>query len=135
MELSRQADYAIRAMVDLASAPVEPRACTRAIAQRQQIPQSFLPRIVAALGRARLIQTFRGNAGGIALARDASQISLLEVIQAVEGPLCLNRCTHQPSRCPRDQTCSVHPIWRQAQNYLNQLLSHTTLADLANKSN
>ena len=132
MELSRQADYAIRAMVDLASRADEPRVQTKDIAQRQQIPNAFLPRIIASLSRAQLIHTYRGNQGGIALARSASQISLLDVIQAIEGPIRLNRCTSQPSRCDRDHFCRVHPVWAQAQNYLNQLLGGTKLTDLVN---
>ncbi len=130
MELSRQADYAVRAMVELASRADEPRIQTREIAHRQQIPNAFLPRIIASLSRAQLIHTYRGNQGGISLARPGSQISLLDVIQAIDGPIRLNRCTYQPSRCDRDHFCRVHPVWRQAQDYLNQLLGGTKLTDL-----
>ncbi len=130
MELSRQADYAVRAMVDLATSPMGTRVLTSEIAKRQEIPVSFLPRIVAALGKAQLVQTFRGKDGGILLARPAVDICLLDVIQAVEGPICLNRCTYQPSRCNRAAFCRVHPIWQQAQDYIDQLFRRTTLADL-----
>ncbi len=130
MELTRQADYAVRAMVDIASLSASIRARTAEIAQRQQIPESLLPRIVAALSRAGLVETFKGNEGGVALARPASQISLLEVIQALDGPICLNRCTYDPSRCDRVSFCAVHPVWRHLQDYMNQLLSNTKLADL-----
>ncbi len=130
MELSRQADYAVRAMVELASHANEQRVQTRDIAHRQQIPIALLPRIIASLSRAQLIRTYRGNRGGIALARPASQTSLLDVIEAVDGPICLNRCTYEPSRCDRDHFCRVHPVWRQAQSYLHQLLGGTKLTDL-----
>jgi Rrf2 family protein len=134
MELSRQADYAVRAMVDLAAASQGTRVLTSEIAARQDIPQSFLPRIIALLGKAQLVQTFRGKDGGIALSRPAKEINLLEVIEAVEGPICLNLCTHQPSRCERSGFCRVHPIWQKANGYLAQLLETTTLADLADGS-
>ena len=130
MELSRQADYAVRAMVDIAAFPHGERVLTSEIARRQQIPETFLPRIVAALNRAQLVRTFRGNAGGVSLARPASEISVLDVVQAVDGPICLNRCTYEPSRCERYTFCRVHPLWKQAQNALNQILGGTTLADL-----
>lgn len=130
MELSRQADYAVRAMVDVASFPTGTRVLTSAIAQRQQIPESFLPRIVSALNKAQLLQTFRGNDGGVTLAKPATEISMLDVVRAIEGPICLNRCTYQPSRCERITFCRVHPVWRKAQDYLNRLLGETTLADL-----
>lgn len=130
MELSRQADYAVRAMVDVASLSTGVRARTSEIAQRQQIPESLLPRIVAALSRAGLVETFKGNDGGVALARPASQISLLEVVKAVDGPICLNRCTYEPSRCDRISFCSVHPVWQHLQEYLNEYLDNTKLLDL-----
>ena len=133
MELSRQADYAVRTMVDLASLPEHSRALTSEIAKRQQIPESFLPRIISALSKAQLIRTFRGNNGGVALARPIAEISVLDVIQALEGPICLNRCTYQPSQCDRSAFCRVHPIWRKAQEYLNQLLGETTLATLVSQ--
>lgn len=134
MELSRQADYAVRAMVDLATVPAEVRVASRTIAQRQQIPEKFLPRIILALSRAQLVRTFRGKDGGVSLTRPASEISLLDVIVAIEGPLCLNRCTHEPSRCDRYTFCLVHPVWRVAQDYLNRLLGDTTLADIVGRA-
>lgn len=134
MELSRQTDYAVRAMVDLAGFPAGTRVSTLEIAKREDIPASLLPRIVAALSKAQLIETYRGKDGGIALARRADRISLMDVIQAIEGPLCLNRCTSQPSRCYRASFCRVHPVWMQAQTYLDRLLGKTTLASLAQSS-
>ncbi len=130
MELSRQADYAVRAMVDLAGFPAGTRVLTAEIAHRQQIPESFLPRIVAALTKSQLLFTFRGNQGGVSLARPATEISVLDVVRAIEGPICLNRCTYQPSRCERIGFCRVHPVWRKVQNYMNQVLGETKLADL-----
>src|SRR5574341_2407396 len=130
MELSRQADYAVRAMVEVASRSDESRVQTNEIACRQQIHSALLPRIIASLSRAQLIRTYRGNQGGVSLARPASEISLLEVIQAIDGPICLNRCTYQPSRCDRHHFCRVHLVWKQAQVYLNQLLGGTKLTDL-----
>ena len=134
MQLSRQADYAVRAMVDLATFPSSVRVASRAIAQRQQIPEKFLPRIILALSRAQLVRTFRGKDGGVCLARAAGEISLLDVLAAVEGPICLNRCTYDPSRCDRYTFCAVHPVWKEAQDYLNHLLGSTTLADVVSRS-
>ncbi len=130
MELSRQADYAVRAMVDLATWPAGTRVRTSEIAERQEIPESFLPRIVAMLSRAQLIQAFRGKDGGLLLARRANEISLLDIVRAVEGPICINRCTYNPIRCQRSSFCRVHPVWQKIQNYLDQVLGTTTLADL-----
>lgn len=67
------------------------------------------------------------------LARAANEISMLDVLKAIEGPICLNRCTYQPSRCDRFTFCLVHPVWREAQDYLDRLLSVTTLADIVGR--
>jgi len=131
MELSRQADYAVRAMVDIAAFPAGARVATGAIGRRQQIPGNFLPHIIGELKRAGLVRAYRGNAGGISLARPASAISVLDVVQAIEGPVSLNRCTSAPSRCDRCTFCPVHPVWRRAQEALNQILAGASIADLA----
>ncbi len=68
------------------------------------------------------------------LARAADEISMLDVLKAIEGPICLNRCTYEPSRCDRYTFCLVHPVWREAQDYLDQLLSVTTLADIVGRA-
>ena len=130
MQLSRQADYAVRTMVDLASRPEDERVVMREISERQDVPLPFLAKIVRRLSEMQLARTYRGSAGGIALARPAADINLLEIIEALEGPLCLNLCTMQPSRCPRDAFCPAHPVWLQAQTYLTNLFRNTRLSDL-----
>jgi len=133
MQLTRSADYAVRAMLDVAteSNPQEGRARTHEIAQRQGIPPALLAKLVPLLVRAGLLDSQRGARGGLFLARDASEISLLEIIEAIEGPIALNRCTAHPAQCERVESCPVYPIWRQAQSYLVHLLETTFLADLS----
>jgi len=133
MQLSRQADYAVRVVIDIASQPPGEKAIMRAIGERQEVPVPFLAKIVRRLSDARLLSTYRGSGGGIALARPAAEISLLQIIEAIEGPICLNRCTTQPSQCSRDAFCPVHPVWAQAQAYLVTLLGSTRVSDLVAK--
>jgi Rrf2 family protein len=78
-----------------------------------------------------LVNTQRGAGGGVSLARPAAEISLLEVVEAIDGPVRLNRCAFEPGACPRDSFCPVHGIWAKAQAELTGLLSNTTFDELA----
>jgi Rrf2 family protein len=130
MEISRRTDYGIRVIVDLATLPKGFRASTSEIAERQNIPAPFLAKIISQLSLSGLVSTYRGSGGGVSLARPATEISLLEVIEALDGPLRLNRCAIEPESCPRTGHCPVHPIWAKAQTNLASLLSSTTFDDL-----
>ena len=130
MEISRRTDYGVRVIIDLASLPGDGRASTSEIADRQNIPAPFLAKIISQLSLSGLVYTYRGSGGGVSLARPASEISLLEVIEALDGPLQLNRCTIEPDACPQNGHCPVHHIWVQAQTDLSGLLGSTTFDDL-----
>jgi Rrf2 family protein len=106
------------------------RARTHEIAQRQEIPPALLAKLVPLLVRAGLLDSQRGARGGLALARPAPEINLLEIIEAIEGPISLNRCTVSNAQCDRVERCPVHPVWKKAQEHLVNLLRATTLADL-----
>jgi Rrf2 family protein len=80
-----------------------------------------------------LVTTYRGAGGGVSLSRPSAQISLLHVIEALEGPIQLNRCLIEPDRCPRNEHCPVHDIWAQAQTDLTTLLDATTFDKLAHE--
>jgi Rrf2 family protein len=132
MQLTRSADYAVRAMLDIADRnnTEERRARTHMVAQRQDIPPALLAKLVPLLVRAGLLDSQRGARGGLILSRPADEISMLEIVEAIEGPIAINRCTATPVQCDRVDQCSVHPIWRKAQDYLVHLLQTTSLADL-----
>ena len=110
MEISRQADYAVRAILDLAHFPSGELTQTREIARRQEIPEKYLPTIVRTLARAGLLRTLRGSHGGISLARTPEQITLRQVVEAIDGPVLLNRCLIRPGECAvtGDGLCSLH---------------------------
>lgn len=126
MEISRRTDYGVRVILDLAGLQAEERAATEEIAKRQSVPSPFLAKIISQLSLAGLVTTHRGAGGGVALARSAAEISLLQVIEALEGPIHLNRCMIEPSTCPRNGQCPVHDTFAQAQAQLVELLSAST---------
>jgi Rrf2 family protein len=131
MEISRRTDYGVRVILDLASLPEKGRASTQEIASRQNIPNPFLAKIVSQLSLAGLVTTYRGAGGGVTLARPPAEISLLEVIEALEGPVRLNRCLIEPDACPQNDRCPVHSVWAKAQRELTLLLGVTNFDELA----
>jgi len=133
MRLTRQGDYAVRVMLDLASqAPHVP--IRRAEVQaRQDVPTAYLAKIIQALARAGLVRTRPGAHGGVTLNAPAEAVTLLQVIEAVEGPIRLNRCVEAPGACPRDRFCPVHPVWMRLQTLLTRELS-VTIAALAHSA-
>lgn len=134
MQLSRRADYSIRAMIDIASRPPAAVVPTREVAERQEIPQVFLTKIVTRLMRAGLLRTHRGATGGLFLARPAQEINMRDIIEAVEGPIAINHCTRQPSMCKRDTFCPSRPVWQQIQEDMVRTLMEARLSDLANRA-
>ncbi len=131
MQITRQADYAVRAVLYLAQLGPERRAATSQIAQEQQIPPSFLAKIVSQLSVAGLLQTSRGARGGVSLARSPEQISLLEVVEAIDGPIFLNECVSNGT-CNFGDSCPMRPIWCDAQAELVQRLKMTTFEGFMN---
>ncbi|GAB4505697.1 MAG: Rrf2 family transcriptional regulator [Anaerolineales bacterium] len=130
MQITRQADYAVRAVLYLARMGGNQRAATSSIAQEQSIPPSFLAKIISQLSIAGLLHTSRGARGGVMLARDPKDITLLEVIEAIDGPIMLNECVGDNSTCTFDENCPLRPVWCEAQNVLVARLKDTNFAQL-----
>jgi Rrf2 family protein len=126
MQITRQADYAVRAVLYLAQLGSDHRAATSQIAQEQNIPPSFLAKIVSQLSVAGLLQTSRGARGGVSLARPADQISLLEVVEAIDGPIYLNECVADSGgACNFSEDCPMRPVWCDVQVELISRLKNT----------
>ena len=134
MQITRQADYAIRAVRYLAKQGPNQRAATSTVAQEMKIPPSFLAKIISQLSIAGLLHTSRGARGGVTLARDAKDISLLDVVEAIDGPILLNECVGDPADCVFSDDCLVHPIWVEAQETLVKRLRETKFDKLAVKN-
>lgn len=132
--ISRQTDYACRVILHLATLPPETRVTAQEIAARRIIPRALVRRIITRLGKAKLITTTRGRDGGIALARPASEISLLDVTRAMEGEIALNVCVINPRECPLMQVCSVHEVWVEAHAQLVARLRQATFDQLARRA-
>ena len=130
MQITRQADYALRAMLYLSQLNPNQRAATSQIAEEQNIPPSFLAKIISQLSIAGLIHTSRGARGGVSLARQPEEISILDVVESIDGPIALNECTDEPSACPFGENCPLRPMWCEAQSELINRLRNTSFAQL-----
>jgi Rrf2 family protein len=135
MQITRQADYAVRAVFYLAQMGQERRAATSQIAKVQQIPPSFLAKIVSQLSVAGLLQTSRGARGGVSLAKPPEQISLLDVVEAIDGPILLNECVLNSSVCTFGEGCPLRPTWCDAQADLVKHLKTTSFDKILNGKN
>lgn len=134
MQITRQADYAVRAVHYLSQLGTEQRAATSQIAQEQRIPPSFLAKIVSQLSVVGLLQTSRGARGGVSLARPPQDITLLEVIEAIDGPILLNECVaDKGSSCFFGETCPMRPVWCDAQIELVERLRNTNFEQIMHR--
>src|SRR5512132_437173 len=130
MQITRQADYAVRAVLHLARMPNSERAATSTVAREQNIPPSFLAKIISQLSIAGLLHTSRGARGGVTLARDPREITLLEVVEAIDGPIQLNECVANEGNCLFDTNCPIRSVWCEAQDELVARLKQTDFAQL-----
>jgi Rrf2 family protein len=126
MQITRQADYALRAMLFLAKLEPNQRAATSQIAEEMDIPPSFLAKIISQLSIAGLIYTSRGAHGGVSLARKPEDVSLLDVVESIDGPISLNECTLNPDVCLFGETCPIHEVWVETQTELVRKLRERT---------
>jgi len=130
LQITNQADYALRAMIYLARLGFGKRAPSNVIAEEMNMSRIFLSRINTQLVNARLISTWRGARGGVALTRPPSDISVYEILTAVDGPIRLVGCLEDPDCCPFSGTCPLHKFWIRTEEVLTNQLKSTSLQDL-----
>ncbi len=131
MKVSAKADYAIRAAVELAAAGESGPVKGERIAAAQQIPPNFLENILADLRNNGLVASRRGADGGYWLARPPAEISLAEVIRAVDGPLAAVRGQRSEQVSYEGSAASLRDVWVAVRASLRNVLEHVTLADVA----
>lgn len=126
-ELTRRADYAVRAMLALSASSDGAPLTARQLAERTNVPASFLPQVMADLSRAGLVSGRIGRIGGYRLARPAGSISLLEVIETIEGDTRRTTCVLRNGPCLVDGRCTAHDAFHAAQEALRTSLAAATL--------
>jgi len=133
MQITRQADYAIRCVLYLSQCRGEVKVVDE-IARAKSIPRVFLSKILQKLTKAGIVRSYRGVKGGFELARRPRDISLLDVIEAIDGPVALNICAIDKKMCSLSNTCSVHPVWVKLRRELERRLREYNFERLLKES-
>jgi Rrf2 family protein len=134
MQLTRAADYAVRVMVHLAGLPPSARVSRGDLSIAADCPEQFLAKVLQSLTRAGLVVSHRGNTGGFELDELHRSASILEVIEAIEGPIRLNLCLTSDHACTRQTWCPAHNVWGDAQDAMVAVLRAATIDDLARRA-
>lgn len=131
MRLSMTGEYAVRAMMHLSGKGYEEMVQISDISKAQDIPESILRKIIGQLVKVGMLYSLRGKGGGVTLARQPDSISLLEVVEAIEGRIFLNQCLIGPDFCERSDYCAVHLVWQEVQDKMMEILGSRNFAALA----
>lgn len=132
MRLTAKSEYGLLAMIELACRFGEGPASAREIAERRSIPARFLEQLFVNLRRAGLVNAVRGARGGFVLSRDPSEITVLDVVEALEGPLTASVCDSERGlECGNVGACAAAPVWAKATRALRDVFASTTLGELA----
>lgn len=136
LKINRQTDYAVRVLLALAKQAQGARMSSSEIQHEMLIPQALMPRIVAQLARAELVKTFPGREGGLMLPRPAAQITLRDVVEALEGPILLSECLKYKGEddCPFRTNCPVSPKWGRVQVAMLREMAAITFESLAQEA-
>ncbi|PRR78352.1 HTH-type transcriptional regulator IscR [Clostridium liquoris] len=134
MNITQEADYAIRAVLILSKEGEGAKLDAKTIAERGCVPLRFLLKLLRKLIKAGIIKSFRGVNGGYALLKNSKDISLKEVIEAIDGPIAINRCLKNDSFCNanRNFNCSVHKHLDTIQKVLEDELEKVNFEELKN---
>jgi Rrf2 family protein len=135
MELTRQTEYAIKILLELAMQPAGEVLTSKVISERRDIPEEFLKKTVQLLALGGLVVTHRGIQGGVRLAKPADTITIADVVAAIEGPFAINPCLLPGYQCKNSPKCPVRPVLARAQNAMLAELRRNTLADLIRVNN
>ncbi|HEY3446089.1 MAG TPA: Rrf2 family transcriptional regulator [Myxococcales bacterium] len=135
LKISRKIDYGLRAMIFLASIPSGDIVPFREIARRMQIPEEFAAKILKTLSTKGLVKATRGKLGGYSIAKPMSEISFLDVIEAVEGPVVVNLCLSRgEDTCKLTPSCTMYSVWKEGQERMLEVYREATLDKLVIQS-
>ena len=130
MQITNQADYALRSMLYIAKYAESQLIPSNTIAEEMQISRIFLSRINSQLVNAGLIRTRRGARGWVMLAKPAAEITVYDVVTTIDGPITLIDCIADPESCPLSPDCPYRTFWEETQNALIARMKAVSLQDM-----
>jgi len=132
MKLTRAGEYAIRCVLYLAKQPKGSVSLLGDICEKEDSPKFLTAKVLQRLVQGGILHSSRGAGGGYSLAKDSKKISMLDVVECIEGTLCMNDCLREGG-CDIIEKCSVHPVWTEAQNKFREVLASYNFYILANR--
>jgi Rrf2 family transcriptional regulator, iron-sulfur cluster assembly transcription factor len=130
MQVTRAGEYGVLGLLCLARRGAGRVVMIDDVSREEKIPKSFLAKIFQSLARAGIVRSSRGVRGGFCLTRQPADITTLDIIEAIEGPIAFQRCLQAPTDCPHTGGCPLCGLFSSAQTQVKDVFSRTTLADL-----
>ncbi len=130
MKISTKGRYGLRIMLDLALNENGTPRLIRDIAQSQQISEKYISRLIIALRQAGMVRSIRGAKGGFRLNREPTLVTLLDIVEAMEGPLAIVGCVKAPGKCGRHEACAAREIWDRVNTEIRAAMGKVTLQDI-----
>ena len=134
LQIARHTDYAARIVLHLACLGEGGQASIAEISEQRMLPAFFVRRLTGTLVKGGLLVSTRGSAGGLRLARPAAEITMLDLVRVMEGPIALNRCLDSDHTCPFEASCPVQTVWVEATRALEGVLAAARFDALATAS-
>lgn len=131
MQINKFTDYGLRAIAFMATQPRGKVWVVKQISQATDIPESYLMKVLKSMEKAGLTRSHRGSHGGYSLTRNPQEVTFLDLVQALEGPLSLSVCLLDREECPRQRKCSIHSVWRNVQEKMKEEMARYSLSDFA----
>ena len=133
MQITRREEYGLKGLLFLAQQPDEKVFLVSEISRVQKIPERFLAKIFQRLSKAGVLRSVRGSKGGFSLRKTATEITMKEVVEALEGPIAINRCLPRKGKCGEEQECPLYEVLEEAQEGLLKVLERTSIDDLVKR--
>ena len=130
MKISTKGRYGLRILIDLATHDSSKPRLVRDIAVSQQISEKYISRLIVDLRRARLVRSVRGMKGGFFLAKPPKEITLLDILETMEGTLSVVDCVMQPEKCAQNVNCSARNIWKKLNEGIRELMRRITFEEI-----
>jgi Rrf2 family protein len=130
MKISTKGRYGLRILLDLAIHDDGMPRLIRDIAESQEISEKYISRLIIDLRKAGMVRSIRGAKGGFRLARKPEQLTLLAIVEAMEGRLAIVNCVQTPETCSRNGDCATYEIWDQLNDQIRDAMSQITLRDI-----
>ncbi len=131
MQVTRECDYGIRSVLYLARQPFKKVSYVNEISEEYKIPRSFLAKILQKLVKAKIARSYRGVKGGFSLIKQAREISVLDVLEAIDGKMAINVCITDKKKCNFSKNCPTHSLWVTVQSKMVDVLKKTNFEELA----